>query len=268
MHSRSAIAALALFTTIVLVDTVPVATSGVSGAAAEGKLELRAALPWKGAFTGDCPGTTPGTILCYTHQGRGLVRGLGMVSHSYAYPVMQNPPGCKSGSYRVPGYTVRFVVAGKGALQLAVPGSNQCLSTSNVLEPRYPPIEITGGSGVYAGASGSGTLVHDARYVPGGAAGTDTWTGNLVVPGLTFDVTAPVLTGTVGKTVRTPRDAKRARVGYRVTARDGVDGVVPVSCLPRSNSSFKIGRTIVTCSATDASGNSRAAKFAITVKPG
>lgn len=79
---------------------------------------------------------------------------------------------------------------------------------------------------------------------------------------------APVLRGAVGKTVRAPIGAKSARVSYRVTARDGVDGVVPVSCRPGSNSSFKVGRTVVRCSAADTSGNTRTATFVVTVKPG
>ena len=260
------LAALVLFATLVLVAVVPVATGGAGSAADKGTLRLRAVLPWEGRFIGDCSGTPPGAVFCYRHAGRGVVPGLGMVSHSYAYPVEQNASGCPAGFYRVRGYTARFTVADKGQLHLAVPGSPQCLST-NVLEPTYPPIKITGGSGVYAGASGGGTLTHDARYTSTGAAGTDTWIGNLIVPGLEFDVTAPVLTGAAGKTVRAPKGATRVRVTYTVTARDEVDGVVPVSCRPRSNSSFKIGRTVVTCSATDTSGNTRTAKFGVTVKP-
>jgi hypothetical protein len=53
---------------------------------------------------------------------------------------------------------------------------------------------------------------------------------------------------------------------HRVTASDNVEGVVPVSCQPRSGSRFTIGRTLVTCSAPDKSGNTRAAKFRITVR--
>ena len=72
--------------------------------------------------------------------------------------------------------------------------------------------------------------------------------------------------GIVSKTVRAPRGAKRVRVTYKVTARDDVDAV-PVSCRPRSGSRFRIGRTVVKCTATDGSGNTATAKFTITVKP-
>jgi hypothetical protein len=60
--------------------------------------------------------------------------------------------------------------------------------------------------------------------------------------------------------------AKRVRVTYAVSARDDVDGAVPVSCFPRSGSRFDSGRTDVVCSATDASANTQTARFTITVK--
>ena len=63
-----------------------------------------------------------------------------------------------------------------------------------------------------------------------------------------------------------PRGAKRARVTYTVSARDEVDGSVPVSCQPRPGSRFRIGRTAVNCSAIDGSGNTATARFTITVK--
>jgi hypothetical protein len=56
------------------------------------------------------------------------------------------------------------------------------------------------------------------------------------------------------------------RVTYKVTATDDVDGPVPVACRPSSGSRFKIGRTIVTCSASDKTGNTATARFTVTVK--
>jgi hypothetical protein len=52
-----------------------------------------------------------------------------------------------------------------------------------------------------------------------------------------------------------------------VTARDETDGVLPVSCTPGTGSLFRVGRTFVTCMATDKSGNTAKARFAVTVKP-
>ena len=121
---------------------------------------------------------------------------------------------------------------------------------------------VTGGTGPYAGASGSGTLERNIQF----GRRNETWTGMLAVPGLEFDVTPPTLTGARSKTVRAPRRARRVRVTYRVTAIDAVDGQVRVACAPRSGARFPIGRTFVTCEATDSSGNAAGARFAVRVK--
>jgi hypothetical protein len=81
-----------------------------------------------------------------------------------------------------------------------------------------------------------------------------------------FDVTPPEIIGAGSKAVRVPAGAKRARVTYKVTARDAVDGAVGAACQPRSGTLFKIGRTAVACTATDTSGNSPAARFVMTVR--
>ena len=248
--------------------SVPLATDGAAITADAGTLALRAVFAMNGRRGDFCPGGTPSSVECFAREGRGVVPGLGNVTESYIYFVETTPAGCPAGSFKVLGYTARFTVAGKGEIDLAVAESPDCLNLGNVLTPRQP-FTITGGTRAYAGdASGSGTLHHLATMTDTGAAGTDTWVGTLVVPGLDFDVTPPTLSGAVSKTVRAPRGAKRVRVTYKVTARDEVDGVVPVSCQPRSGSRFKIGRTVVSCSATDTSGNTRTAKFRVTVKAG
>jgi HYR domain len=55
------------------------------------------------------------------------------------------------------------------------------------------------------------------------------------------------------------------RVTYAASARDGIDGLVPDSCSPVSGSLFPIGRTVVTCTAKDESGNERTRRFSISV---
>jgi len=49
------------------------------------------------------------------------------------------------------------------------------------------------------------------------------------------------------------------------TATDIVDATPTVACVPPSGSTFPIGTTTVTCTATDDSGNSASATFTITV---
>ncbi|MFB6977776.1 VWA domain-containing protein [Streptomyces scopuliridis] len=67
------------------------------------------------------------------------------------------------------------------------------------------------------------------------------------------DVDAPVVV-VDDRTVVT-RDPDGARVELTVTAVDGNDGRLPVRCKPASGSLFPVGRTLVTCSATDSNGN-------------
>jgi HYR domain/FIMAH domain len=56
-----------------------------------------------------------------------------------------------------------------------------------------------------------------------------------------------------------------AAVSYVSSATDDVDGPVPVSCSPTSGSTFPIGTTNVTCTASDSSGNSASASFTVHV---
>jgi hypothetical protein len=50
------------------------------------------------------------------------------------------------------------------------------------------------------------------------------------------------------------------------TATDAVDGVRTVTCTPSSGSTFKVGTTTVSCTATDKSGNKGTATFTVWVQ--
>jgi hypothetical protein len=56
-----------------------------------------------------------------------------------------------------------------------------------------------------------------------------------------------------------------ATVSYTVTASDNVDAVATATCTPASGSVFPIGSTTVSCSATDAAGNTASTTFNIQV---
>jgi hypothetical protein len=155
---------------------------------------------------------------------------------------------------------------GKGDVDVSLEAVPTCMHSRNKLLPPSRAFTVTGGTGIYAGASGGGTLKHSLRQAPGGAAGTDTWAGRLVVPGLGFDVTPPQLSESVARIVRVPRQSQRARVTFAVSASDDVDGSLPATCTPRSGSRFKLGKTRVTCSATDSGGNTATAHFTVTVR--
>ncbi len=54
-------------------------------------------------------------------------------------------------------------------------------------------------------------------------------------------------------------------IDFTVSAWDDVDGPLTPVCEPASGSTFALGTTTVTCSATDAAGNTATASFAVTV---
>ena len=210
----------------------------------------------------ECPPEAPSDATdCRTRTGTGGVSGLGSVSESYLWSYRIGPPSCPSTLGKPLATTGRLVVVGKGEIQFALSQGALCINEEPIRnEPQ--DFTITGGTGAYEAASGSGTV----RRSIGGGTGSETWTGTLVVPAAEFDVTPPKLSGATSKTVRAPKGAKRVRVTYKVTATDNTEGQVPVSCEPRSGSRFPIGRTVVRCAATDSSANTGNASFRITVR--
>jgi hypothetical protein len=63
-----------------------------------------------------------------------------------------------------------------------------------------------------------------------------------------------------------PTQADGTYVRYdAVTAQDALFGVKDVTCDHPSNSLFKLGKTTVTCTATDNAGNSATGSFDVTV---
>ncbi len=54
-------------------------------------------------------------------------------------------------------------------------------------------------------------------------------------------------------------------MNYAVTAGDEVDPAPGLLCVPPSGSFFPLGTTLVTCIATDASGNQSTCEFPVTV---
>jgi len=241
---------------------VPVAAGGADRGA--GSLALQVALRVEGGHQLVCPPNAPPEAdICVVFTGNGLVPGLGAVRESYVYFADENPSGCVGVSMLH--MTGQIDVFAKGAIQFELAGADQCFP--DYLKTRQT-FTITDGSGPYVGATGAGTLDRDL-HIEGAAVGTDTWSGSLAVQGLEFDVTPPTLSGLVNRTVRARKGAKRARVKYRVTARDLVDGSLPARCQPGSGTWFRVGRrTVVKCSATDKSANTAAGAFRVVVKRG
>ena len=232
--------------------------------AAAGTLNLQALLRLVSRL-GACPPGVSATA-CAERTGEGLVPGLGNISEAYIFVADVGPPPCPEGLGKTRESSVRFVVATKGEIHFTLAEGAGCVG-QELVRTQTQTFTVTAGTGIYSGASGSGTVERGLGGETGvGRIGQEAWKGSLNVPGLDFDTTPPALSGAVSKTVRARRGVKRVRVTYTVTARDDVDGALPATCRPTSGSRFRIGRTVVTCSATDTSGNVQTAKFTITVR--
>ncbi|MDD5163772.1 MAG: HYR domain-containing protein [Candidatus ainarchaeum sp.] len=87
-----------------------------------------------------------------------------------------------------------------------------------------------------------------------------TWTFNV-------DTTAPIITGTPANITAEATSSAGAIVNYtNPTATDNSGTTPVVSCIPASGGTFPLGSTTVTCTATDAAGNSATTTFIVTIQ--
>jgi HYR domain len=215
---------------------------------------------------GSCGSFTSATD-CDARTDGGLIPGLGSLTAAYTFPMDWGQAPCSADFGKALAYSVGLDVAGKGTISVAVSEATDCVLIQSI-GTQTQAFTVTGGTGIYAGASGSGTLTRALGAVAddGARHGYETWQGTLTVPGLGFDLIAPTFVGAKSRIVTAPRRAKRVRVRFVVTATDAVDGPVPATCKPHSGTRFGIGRTRVHCSATDTSANAATASFRITVR--
>ncbi|HEY9328682.1 MAG TPA: HYR domain-containing protein [Streptomyces sp.] len=209
--------------------------------------------------------------------------GDGLNGFGYKSPTYQDP-------YHAPDQAKRITAATHGRMLNGIPGdgvseaivegfSNLPTSVGYRLDncdPRLtvaldpPTRQLTSGEtahfaetvDVSADAPQGATLTCTVQFLLGTQApGTDT-IGPAAVADPDFqqqisidvnDIAAPVVT--VDDRIAWPENDDGARISYRVTATDAQDGTLPATCTPASGSFFPIGTTTVTCSATDAAGN-------------
>ena len=249
-----------------LASLAGIAASPVAGSTvATGTLEMKASLDVASQLS-NCMLVGVATD-CASRDVAGSIRGLGRVTGSYDYEMDLGSGACESGLGKALSYPIRLEVAGKGAIDVVTTEAACADFVSVRTQTQTQAFTVTGGTGIYAGASGSGTLQRSLVASMGDIGqGIETWKGTLTVPGLKFDVVRPTFVGAKSRTVVAPRHAKRVRVKFVVAATDAVDGRVPVTCLPRSATRFSIGRNRVHCSATDTSANAATASFTITVR--
>lgn len=169
-------------------------TPAAASTQSTGALRLQAFFSSPSLPTACGPGVSPDTS-CWELRASARVRGLGNVRFEGLQAVTD--PGFH---VRVSG---RLVAAGKGSVEFEA--DNSQTSREIVLALR-----ITGGTGVFVGASGAGTYQMDGRTNT-----TSLWNVVLTAPAYTFDLRAPrlIVSTAVGKR----RGASCAiRVGYRV----------------------------------------------------
>jgi hypothetical protein len=95
--------------------------------------------------------------------------------------------------------------------------------------------------------------------------------GNVATAGFSVsvvDTTPPVISNVPANMTAQATTSTGAVVSYTApAASDAVSGLVPVTCVPASGSTFAVGATRVACSASDAAGNLANAGFTVTVSP-
>ena len=89
--------------------------------------------------------------------------------------------------------------------------------------------------------------------------------GDIVVRDVVPDSTPPVLTVPSDITVKA-QSLAGSRVTYTTSATDNVDPTPDVVCTPSSGTAFPIGKTTVTCTASDDTGNKATKSFNIFVR--
>ena len=131
------------------------------------------------------------------------------------------------------------------------PGLSVTFDKANVTVPSGNDAGFVETVNVAADAEQGATLHCTVRFLLNGTVGGDAFVEQITVH--VNDVTPPVVT-VDDKTVEATSPAG-AVIAYPATAADNVDGPLAPTCAPPSGSTFPLGDTTVTCTATDAAGN-------------
>ncbi|MBM9506707.1 HYR domain-containing protein [Actinacidiphila acididurans] len=197
-----------------------------------------------GTGTGTGPGTASGDASGGPGGGIGLLGGTGAGPGTAAGDSQGGSPGTTQGG------------AAQGTTE--GPGGPPGTTAGTTSGPTPGPT-----TGTTAGAPGG------TPGGPGAPPGTDLPTPanpyQEIIGIAVRDVTAPVVT--LDSRAVQAAGPSGTRITYTATAQDAVDGPLPVTCAPPSGTLFPLGTTKVTCTATDAAGNTGSATAAFTVLP-
>lgn len=129
------------------------------------------------------------------------------------------------------------------------------------------------GYAVVGGSAGDIVTIY-ANYTSGGLGPTSTPARTPVYTNDTFiirilapiaDTTDPVVTVPADITAEATSASGRS-VTFSASANDDRDGALTPVCLPPSGSTFPLGATTVTCTATDLAGNEGSDDFSVTIR--
>ncbi len=146
------------------------------------------------------------------------------------------------------------------ALVITVTPGTAAVTAKPTCTDNGKPLTVSGTASPYgASVASQGTHAMSCKVTDTAklsANGTDT---------VRIDTVAPTVTVPADITVDSTSPGG-ATVSYCASFKDATSGIATSSCTPRSGSTFAIGTTTVTCTATDKAGNTTSKTFTVTVR--